>query len=322
MDSSPHLCLTVRCLEENISAGLPEVISPTRSSTASTCTDTVSLSSMDHEDPERNMQNQLTRTNSCLIVDGKGQNRLFKMHWESNLVVMKYLTNTRSQKLKGHSTRWQLVNIVVSHMKEIHGRIPTCKQRETYALGIISLFPSLRDPFSAKGYIIQDFSLLFNAETSNKLLERWQTAFKHRIINEAKSLTSTARLHCLINSAEGQESENEAFERLVHFHKSCTSIEDHLSERKGHQPCRLRLGRIKGRIDHFYLVMDKHLISCAATRSLSAVDELFKDYVFNLTYEEALVYIFTFLQTTVYNIDVGPTSESPRVKKLRAKLLH
>lgn len=209
MDSSPHLCLTVRCLEENISAGLPEVISPTRLSTASTCTDTVSLSSTDHEDPERNMQNQLTRTNSCLIVDGKGQNRLFKMHWESNLVVMKYLTNTRSQKLKGHSTRWQLVNIVVSHMKEIHGRIPTCKQRETYALGIISLFPSLRDPFSAKGYIIQDFSLLFNAETSNKLLERWETAFKHRIINEAKSLTSTARLHCLINSAEGQESEND-----------------------------------------------------------------------------------------------------------------
>ncbi|XP_073771490.1 uncharacterized protein isoform X4 [Danio rerio] len=187
MDSSPHLCLTVRCLEENISAGLPE----------------------DHEDPERTMQNQLTRTNSCLIVDGKGQNRLFKMHWESNLVVMKYLMNTRSQKLKGHSTRRQLVNIVVSHMKEIHGRIPTCKQRETYALGIISLFPSLRDPFSAKGYIIQDFSLLFNAETSNKLLERWETAFKHRIINEAKSLTSTARLHCLINSAEGQESEND-----------------------------------------------------------------------------------------------------------------
>ncbi len=35
----------------------------------------------------------------------------------------------------------------------IEGGSPPRKQRETYALGIISLFPSLRDPFSTKGYV-------------------------------------------------------------------------------------------------------------------------------------------------------------------------
>ncbi len=32
-------------------------------------------------------------------------------------------------------------------------RIPTQKQREQYALGIVTLFPSLKDPFSKKGYV-------------------------------------------------------------------------------------------------------------------------------------------------------------------------
>lgn len=32
-------------------------------------------------------------------------------------------------------------------------RIPTQKQREQYSLGIVTLFPSLKDPFSKKGYV-------------------------------------------------------------------------------------------------------------------------------------------------------------------------
>ncbi|XP_058272612.1 uncharacterized protein LOC131369778 [Hemibagrus wyckioides] len=51
-----------------------------------------------------------------------------------------------------HSTRRQLVNILVAHMIEKHGRIPTRSQMEKYALGIVMLFPSLKDPFSPKGY--------------------------------------------------------------------------------------------------------------------------------------------------------------------------
>uniref|UniRef100_A0A9J8A2R1 Uncharacterized protein n=1 Tax=Cyprinus carpio carpio TaxID=630221 RepID=A0A9J8A2R1_CYPCA len=93
-------------------------------------------------------------------------------------------------------------------MGDPEGGSPPAKKRETYALPIISLFPSLRNPFLTKGYINQDFALLFNAETSNKLLERWETAFKQKIINEAHSLTSTAEIWCLLNAAGGQGSEN------------------------------------------------------------------------------------------------------------------
>jgi len=65
------------------------------------------------------------------------------------------------------------------------------------------------------------------------------------------------------------------------------------------------------------------LIPCQANRSLGAFDELFKaHFVFNLSYDSALVSFYTFLQTTVYNIDIGKMKESPRVKDLRAKLLN
>ncbi|KAA0712543.1 hypothetical protein E1301_Tti022309 [Triplophysa tibetana] len=460
IEASPNLCLTIRCLEE-ISAGLPEVISPTRSSTQSTCTDTLSVSSTDYEEREPTVHIQSARASSKEALNSEKAKQNVQDALEKHSGGEDVLTEYQTTKTLKHSTRRQLVNIVVSHMTETYGRIPTRKQRETYAMGIVTLFPALRDPFSAKGYehfydpvkgtgfiswrlktlsrknpkrvcsevsetggpsrrrrldigqqlegdacreaisflvhtadevevmqkmketfkhrqelvhnpgrsadilkifprfldvkglVNQDFSLLFNAETSNKLLERWETAFKHKVINEAKSLTSTAEILCLLNAAGGQGSENdwdrdmssillllhllppspgrkktkisptEAVDRLVHFHKSCTSIEGHLREREGCQPYLLGLGRFKGRIEKFYLVVDKQLIPCAGTSSLSAVDELFKvHFVFNLSYEESLVNIFTFLQTTIYNIDVGVTSESPRVKELRAKLLN
>ncbi|XP_034147593.1 uncharacterized protein LOC114839093 [Esox lucius] len=239
---------------------------------------------------------------------------------------------------------------VMQKMKETFKHRQELVHNPDRSADVLDVFPRY---LVVKGLINQDFALLFNAETSNKFLKRWETAFKQKIINEAKSLTSTAEIRCLLNAAGGQGSENdwdsdmssvllllhllppppgrkktkisptEAIDRLVHFHKSCTSIEGHLSGREGHQPFLLGSGRIKGRIDHFYVVVDKRLIPCSGTSSLSAFDELFKvHYVFNLSDEEALVNFFTFLQTTVYNIDVGLSSESPRVRELRAKLLN
>ncbi|XP_073710899.1 uncharacterized protein [Misgurnus anguillicaudatus] len=88
---------------------------------------------------------------------------------------------------------------------------------------------------------------------------------------------------------------------FVLIKNSCTSIEDHHSGRQSHQPYLLGLGRIKSRIDNFYVVVDKHLIPCAGTSSLSAIDELFKvHYVFKLSYEEALV---NRLQSTTSMLD-------------------
>nr|XP_023659189.1 uncharacterized protein LOC111839474 [Paramormyrops kingsleyae] len=50
------------------------------------------------------------------------------------------------------SSRRQMVNILAVQMTESEGRIPQRITKEKYALGIITLFPALKDPFSKKGY--------------------------------------------------------------------------------------------------------------------------------------------------------------------------
>ncbi|KAI4896129.1 hypothetical protein NFI96_026376, partial [Prochilodus magdalenae] len=50
------------------------------------------------------------------------------------------------------SSRRQMVNILAAHMTETEGRIPQRLTKEKYALGIITLFPALKDPLSPKGY--------------------------------------------------------------------------------------------------------------------------------------------------------------------------
>ncbi|XP_039509572.1 uncharacterized protein LOC120464265, partial [Pimephales promelas] len=50
------------------------------------------------------------------------------------------------------STRRLMVNIIVAHMHEKEGRAISKATKEFHALGIVSLFPSLKDPYSKKGY--------------------------------------------------------------------------------------------------------------------------------------------------------------------------
>ncbi|XP_053534389.1 uncharacterized protein LOC128629633 [Ictalurus punctatus] len=49
-------------------------------------------------------------------------------------------------------THKQMVNALVADMLELHGRIPSSSVRTSYALGIVTLFPYLQDPFSKHGY--------------------------------------------------------------------------------------------------------------------------------------------------------------------------
>lgn len=48
----------------------------------------------------------------------------------------------------------------------------------------------------------QDFLLLFGEETATKLLEKWDTSFKPKVIKEAKRLTQSTQLCRLIKAAE------------------------------------------------------------------------------------------------------------------------
>ncbi|KAJ8391952.1 hypothetical protein AAFF_G00084230 [Aldrovandia affinis] len=229
------------------------------------------------------------------------------------------------------NTRRQMVNILVAHMVDNHGRVPTKAIREEYAVGIVTLFPSLKDPYSTKGY-----EHFYDAPSNTGYLS-WRLKTVQRKIRQGSALPPNSlqprnglpvvAVASPSTTTRGPKSPKvsawDAVERLVVFHKSCCSLEEHLRNRQGRQPYLLAVGRQKSKIDSFYIVMDKHLIPCQANRSLGAFDELFKaHFVFNVSYDVALVNFYTFLQTTVYNIDVGKMKETPRVRELRARLLN
>ncbi|XP_016380899.1 uncharacterized protein LOC107718367, partial [Sinocyclocheilus rhinocerous] len=67
---------------------------------------------------------------------------------------------------------------------------------------ILSTFPRF---LNTKGLVDQDFTLLFDAETSSRLLQKWDTFFRPNVIKEAKQLTSKAELSQLLLSAECPE---------------------------------------------------------------------------------------------------------------------
>nr|XP_024002814.1 uncharacterized protein LOC111962838 [Salvelinus alpinus] len=177
-------------------------------------------------------------------------------------------------------------------------RLPTRQQRERYALGIMTLFPSLRDPFPPKGYI----------------------AFAYRL----KTVSRKTSLRPIKKSISPQSGGPTHRRKTVLDHQlSCCSIEDHLDGSHGRQPYLLAVGRRQSKIDNYYIMVDKRLVSCQATfyltrmtwsqwSCLCAFDELFNaHFVFNLTYDDALVNFYIFVQTTIYNIDVDKNKRGP-----------
>nr|XP_054606082.1 uncharacterized protein LOC129166771 [Nothobranchius furzeri] len=238
--------------------------------------------------------------------------------------------------------------------------------------------------------------MMFGEEVSPKLMEKWGTSLKVKVIKEANNLTKTPVLESLIQSAvespEGNDESSlhlndlfpttttihfgmqkeeitiflfqniktylaemswdsdmaallllvyllppppggkkrpvkvtvrEALSHVVCFHKSCRNLQETTSSVQGRQPYILAVGTTRRTINDYYIVVDGQLIPCKAKSSISAFDELFKvHYVFGISYDQALHNMYTFVQTTIYNIDVGLCHESPRVKDLRAKLLN
>ncbi|XP_053351238.1 uncharacterized protein LOC128520842 [Clarias gariepinus] len=218
---------------------------------------------------------------------------------------------------------------------------------------ILTVFPRFKD---IKGLIEQDFVLMFGEGVSGKLLEKWTTAFKKKVIQQCKKLPSTSDLeelllaaasptgdseegvnfgwdsdlssiilllHLIPPSAQGRKrpgkvSASQAEKHLVVFKKSGTNIEEHLREITAvAQPYLLAVGPQKNSVHNYFIVLDRHAIPCKSTSSLGAVDELFKaHFVFGTSYNLMLHNMYTFIQTTVYNIDVGKVKESPRVAEV------
>lgn len=84
-----------------------------------------------------------------------------------------------------------------------------------------------------------------------------------------------------------------------------------LDKVEARQPFLLCIGEQKKKIARFFIVVDQKAIPCNSHTSAAAFDVLFKtNYVFSLSYNEALSAVYTFIQTTIYSIDVGTTKET------------
>ncbi|XDV38152.1 hypothetical protein PO909_007620 [Leuciscus waleckii] len=95
-------------------------------------------------------------------------------------ILAKYAT---TGEMKDRARR-DLVSIVVAEMFEKYGFLDT------------------------KGLVAQDFDLLFGAETSSKLLEKWDF-LKAKVIEQAKDISKTPLLDHLIQSAEENTEDDE-----------------------------------------------------------------------------------------------------------------
>ncbi|XP_037312876.2 uncharacterized protein LOC119200255 isoform X2 [Pungitius pungitius] len=218
---------------------------------------------------------------------------------------------------------------------------------------IFTAFPRFLD---IKGLIDQDFGLMFG-DAATKFLERWPTVYKQKVLEQSQGLTQTADLQELLQNAQctsdlengwdsdmssililvhllppspngrkrpGKLSARQASNHLVKFLKTGTSIQGHLdSITESLQPYLLAVGTQKSLIHKYFIVIDKHAIPCKSTDTLASFDELFKaHFVFGTSYNQDLVNVYNFLQTTIYEIDVDITKVNPRVAELRARMLH
>ncbi|KAM8766253.1 uncharacterized protein AB9X84_005521 [Acanthopagrus schlegelii] len=223
----------------------------------------------------------------------------------AGMTVIKEYEETRSLK---DSTRRLMVNIIVAHMREKEGRFVNKTTKEFHALGIVSLFPSLKDPYSKKGY-----EHFYDIQRNKGFLE-WRVKTVQQWDSDMASFL--VLLHLLTPQPAGRKRPKKI--------SACQSLEDHLKSTEGHpQPYLLASGTSKAQVSSFYIVLDRKLLPCQSCTSLGEFDELFKShFVFSVKYDDALASLYTFLQTTLYNIDIGTTEETPRVKELRAKLLN
>ncbi|XP_035760815.1 uncharacterized protein LOC102792227 [Neolamprologus brichardi] len=235
-----------------------------------------------------NFQNSPTTRRESLFVSGQ----LFGEECREALSVIRHSTDRSVVKEKMKAT-------FEYRQKLVHDPDATSS--------ILDVFPRFLD---TPGLIDQDFAMMLGDEASGRFLTKWSSYFKQKIIAESQSLPSSPCVEELRASFDteasndwGWDSDMAALLLLL-------------------QPFLLCIGEQKKNIQRFFIIVDQKAIPCDAPTSVAAFDGLFKaHFVFSLSYDEALSSFYTFIQTTIYNIDVGNTKESPRVKELRARLL-
>ncbi|XP_029939128.1 uncharacterized protein LOC115381707 [Salarias fasciatus] len=193
-----------------------------------------------------------------------------------------------------------------------------------------------RWPTTFKQKIIQQCKALPSSSDLEELIHCAQVTSVEEEMDDARALgwdsdlsSIILLLHLIPPSAQGRKrpgkvSAAQAEKHLVLFKKNGTSIQEHVDAIKcTTQPYLLAVGMRRSTIHEYFIILDKQVIPCNSTSSLGAFDELFKaHFVFGTMYHQMLHNMYTFIQTTIYNIDVGKVQESPRVAEVRARLLH
>ncbi|KAL2095579.1 hypothetical protein ACEWY4_007727 [Coilia grayii] len=175
---------------------------------------------------------------------------------------------------------------------------------------ILDHFPRFLD---TPGLIDQDFTMLFGENVFGKFNAKWPTFYKPRIITICKGLRP-GKMHGKISAAN-------AADHVVKFMKVGTSMVTYLQGVASTQPLLLCVGEKKSKIQKYYIILDQKALPCVAQTVVAAFNELFKaHFVFAVAYDEALFNFYTFIQTTVYGIDVATAKESPRVKEIRVRI--
>ncbi|KAF7641097.1 hypothetical protein LDENG_00294160 [Lucifuga dentata] len=73
-----------------------------------------------------------------------------------------------------------------------------------HSVDVLQMFPCFLD---TKGLILQDFSLMFGEEAASRFLQKWNTSFKDKVIQEAKNLKETSLLKRHLTSALNEGSD-------------------------------------------------------------------------------------------------------------------
>ncbi|XP_056608550.1 uncharacterized protein LOC130426051 isoform X2 [Triplophysa dalaica] len=212
---------------------------------------------------------------------------------------------------------------------------------------ILEYFPRFLD---TPGLIDQDFKMLFGDEISSNFVSNWPTFYKPRIIANCRNMPFGAHVDDLLFGQQesdygwdsdvaailllvqllpptvktrklGKVSTAQAAGRVVKFMKVGMNINAFLEQVGSTKPFLLCVGESRSSIQKFYVIVDQKAIPCTMKTAFAAFDELFKaHFVFAASYDEALYNFYTFIQTTVYGIDVGTAKESPRVKEIRVRI--
>ncbi|XP_058607614.1 uncharacterized protein LOC131524485 [Onychostoma macrolepis] len=124
------------------------VLSVSDSPVQSSCTDTLSLSSHSSDSDAFVMSPKSLQTDDSSSQAKELVKRILEQKPGGEKILAKY---AMTGEMKDRACR-DLVSIVVAEMFDKYGRAPPMEKRAQYALGIVTLFPSLKDPYSKKGY--------------------------------------------------------------------------------------------------------------------------------------------------------------------------